>query len=351
MEASADGAAKPKAVSFQRRPSIDEPQRGPWHSLCSCRCVTFSRILCPVDFSEYSQRALQLAALLARSFGSQLALLHVNHPVLVATSAIVPAERPDEDSRAELNRLLDKAFADDQHGARGVTVLVTEGDPSEQIANVAEEYGIDLIVMGTHGLGGYRPKLIGSTTKRLLRRTTIPVAAAPLAESTFSLEDSLRPGSGTVVAAIDFSEPSRHAAHVAAGVANELGLGLVLLHVLKPMRTVLSWRAPAAARDGSRMTEAREQLDALAVALQPVTIAGILVVTGLPADVVAATAVQRKAGLIAMGLGRDAGLFARTPGSIAYRTLCLAPMPVLAIPALEGPSAARPRALPSSPVA
>ena len=80
--------------------------------------------------------------------------------------------------------------------------------------------------------------LIGSTTERLLRRTTIPVAAVPLAESTFSLEDSLRPGSGSVVAAIDFSEPSRHAARTAAGVATELGLGLVLLHVLKPMRTV-----------------------------------------------------------------------------------------------------------------
>ena len=310
--------------------------------------VTFSRILCPVDFSEHSQRALQLAALLARSFESQLALLHVNYPVLVATSAIVHAERAEEDTRADLNRLLDNVLADDRGGARDVTVLVTEGDPSEQIASVAEEHGVDLIVMGTHGPGGFRTKLIGSTTKRVLRRTTIPVAAVPLGDSTFSLEDSLRRGSGSLVAAIDFSEPSRHSARMAAGVANELGLGLVLLHVLEPMRTLLRWLEPAAARDGSRMTEAREQLDALAVALQPVTIAEILVVTGHPADVVAATAIQRKAGLIAMSLGDDAGLFAPTPGSIAYRTLCLAPMPVLAIPALEGASAARPPALPSS---
>ena len=249
--------------------------------------MAFFKILCPVDFSEHSQRAVRFGALLARSFGSQITLLHVNDPVLVATSAIVYAERAEEDTRAELNRLLDEAITDDQHHVRDVTILVTEGDPSEQIAKVSEEYGIDLIVMGTHGLGGYRRMLIGSTTERLLRRTTIPVAAVPLAESTFSLENSLRPGSGSVVAAIDFSEPSRHAARTAAGVATELGLGLVLLHVLKPMRTVLRWREQAAARDKSRMTEAREQLDALAVALQPVTIAEILVVTGHPADVVA----------------------------------------------------------------
>ena len=178
--------------------------------------MAFFKILCPVDFSEHSQRAVRFGALLARSFGSQITLLHVNDPVLVATSAIVYAERAEEDTRAELNRLLDEALTDDQHHVRDVTILVAEGDPSEQIARVSEEYAVDLIVMGTHGLGGYRRMLIGSTTERLLRRTTIPVAAVPLAESTFSFENSLRPGSGSVVAAIDFSEPSCHAARTAA---------------------------------------------------------------------------------------------------------------------------------------
>ena len=295
--------------------------------------MTFVKILCPVDFSEHSQRAVRFAALLARSFGSQITLLHVNDPVLVATSAIVFAERAEDETRAELNRLLDEALADDRHHVRDVTILVAEGDPSEQIATVAEEHGIDLIVMGTHGLGGYRKILIGSTTERLLRRTTIPVAGVPLAESTLSLEASLRPGSGSIVAAIDFSEPSRQAARTAAGVARELTLSLILLHVLKPIRTVLRWREQAAARDKSRMEEARAQLDALAVALQPVTVAEILIVIGHPADDIVATAIQRKASLIAMGLGGSEGLLAPSPGSIAYRTMCKAPMPVLAVPA------------------
>jgi hypothetical protein len=56
--------------------------------------VAFVKILCPVDFSGHSQRAVRFAALLARSFGSLTTVLHVNDPVLVATSAIVYAERP-----------------------------------------------------------------------------------------------------------------------------------------------------------------------------------------------------------------------------------------------------------------
>ena len=46
--------------------------------------MAFFKILCPVDFSEHSQRAVRFAALFARSFGSQITVLHVNDPVLVA---------------------------------------------------------------------------------------------------------------------------------------------------------------------------------------------------------------------------------------------------------------------------
>jgi universal stress protein A len=137
--------------------------------------VTFVKILCPVDFSEHSQRAVRFAALLARSFGSQITLLHVNDPVLVATSAIVFAERAEDETRAELNRLLDEALADGRHHVRDVTILVAEGDPSEQIATVAEEHGIDLIVMGTHGRGPIMHMVLGSVAERVVRTAPCPV--------------------------------------------------------------------------------------------------------------------------------------------------------------------------------
>jgi nucleotide-binding universal stress UspA family protein len=303
--------------------------------------VMFAKIMCPIDFSEHSQRALRFAALLARSFGAQMTLLHVNDPLLVAAAAFVPDQRPEEDTKAELHRLLNEAVAGDQTPVPDVTTLVTEGEPSEEIVKAADEHGIDLIVMGTHGLGGYRKLLIGSTTERVLRRTFVPVAAVPLAESTFSLEDSLRPGAGPVVAAVDFSEPSHHAARVAADVATTLELQLLLLHVLKPRRTLLTWRGQAAVHDKTRMTGARRQLEELASSLGVMTATQILVVTGHPADDIASAAIQRKASLITMGLRGEGGLFAPSPGSIAYHTLGLAPMPILAVPASKDAATAR----------
>jgi nucleotide-binding universal stress UspA family protein len=300
--------------------------------------VKFARIMCPIDFSDYSQRALRYAALLVRRLEAQLTVLHVNEPLLVATDTVVYARRPEEETRAELRHFVDEALAGDEFHLPEVATLVAEGHPAEEIVKAADENGVDLIVMGSHGLSGYRKIFIGSTTERVLRRTFIPVAAVPLAESTFSLENALRPGAGPVLAAVDFSEPSRHAARMVADIANELGLGLLLLHIVKPLRTIVKWRKQAAASDEARIAEARQRLEKLAASIAA---AKTLVLTGHPADDIAAAAIQRNASLVAMGLRGEGGLFAPSPGSIAYRTLCLAPMPILAVPAPRDADVAR----------
>jgi nucleotide-binding universal stress UspA family protein len=161
--------------------------------------------MCPIDFSDYSQRALRYAALLVRRLEAQLTVLHVNEPLLVATDTVVYARRPEEETRAELRHFVDEALAGDEFHLPEVAILVAEGHPAEEIVKAADENGVDLIVMGSHGLSGYRKIFIGSTTERVLRRTFIPVAAVPLAESTFSLENALRPDAGPVLAAVDFT--------------------------------------------------------------------------------------------------------------------------------------------------
>jgi nucleotide-binding universal stress UspA family protein len=141
-----------------------------------------------------------------------------------------------------LRHFVDETLAGDEFRLPEVAILVAEGHPAEEIVKAADENGVDLIVMGSHGLSGYRKIFIGSTTERVLRRTFMPVAAVPLAESRFALENTLRAGAGPVLVAVDFSEPSRHAARMAADMANELGLGLLLLHIVKPLRTIVKWR-------------------------------------------------------------------------------------------------------------
>ena len=62
----------------------------------------------------------------------------------------------------------DQAFVTDE-------VLILNGEPSEVIIQTAKERNCDLIVMGTHGHGGITDVLIGSTAKKVVRHSTIPV--------------------------------------------------------------------------------------------------------------------------------------------------------------------------------
>ena len=89
------------------------------------------------------------------------------------------------------------------------------------------------------------------------------------------------------------------------------------------------------------MAQARQQLEQFATSLGLTTAAQTLVVTGHPAEGIASAAIQRKASLITMGLRGASGLFAPSPGSIAYHTLGLAPMPILAVPASRDAAIAR----------
>jgi nucleotide-binding universal stress UspA family protein len=65
--------------------------------------------------------------------------------------------------------------------SQGITVelAVREGAASENIAQYAEENGIDLIVMSTRGKGGIQRFLVGSVTDRVIRSGHLPVLAIP----------------------------------------------------------------------------------------------------------------------------------------------------------------------------
>jgi len=136
---------------------------------------------------------------------------------------------------------------------------------------------------------------------------------------------------GPVVAAVDFSETSTHAAHLAAELAQNLRLRSILLHVVAPLRTVMRWHHHAAAHDRTRIAEALHKLELLASSLATTTATETQVVAGDPAEEIAAAATRVNASLIVMGLRGKGGLMTPAPGSIAYRILCLASMPVLAI--------------------
>ena len=74
---------------------------------------------------------------------------------------------------------------------KGVTVrdAVTQGKPSAEIVRMAQEEGVDMIVLGTHGKGMLDKAIFGSTTERVVRRAPCPVLTCRLAEHAFVADE------------------------------------------------------------------------------------------------------------------------------------------------------------------
>jgi nucleotide-binding universal stress UspA family protein len=61
---------------------------------------------------------------------------------------------------------------------------VVEGDPAAEILRKAEELGVDLVVMGTHGKGLLEHAFLGSVAEKVLHRIKIPVLTIPIPKET-----------------------------------------------------------------------------------------------------------------------------------------------------------------------
>ena len=135
------------------------------------------KILVPVDFSGHSQRALEDAIALAKTWGAALHMLHCYQirPEAIDLYGIAVPETLDHDIRQAALRKLgewrDKARAEGLEVEEHITPRL----PAEEIPALARKLGVDLIAMGTRGLSGIRHVVLGSVAERTLREAPCPV--------------------------------------------------------------------------------------------------------------------------------------------------------------------------------
>jgi nucleotide-binding universal stress UspA family protein len=147
--------------------------------------LPFRRILCGVDFSEWSAHALEFAGTLARQSGASLEVLHViEWPWDEAVPPELPELPPAEaHALAEARRYLEVSaskrletlVADEVPGGCEVVMRTPYGKPYAAILRTAVESHVDLIVLGVHGRRPIDIALFGSTTNHVVRRATCPV--------------------------------------------------------------------------------------------------------------------------------------------------------------------------------
>ena len=140
--------------------------------------LPFRRILCPIDFSASSTRALQFALSLAQESDAELHLVHViewpadrQPPPLPAFNLPEYRVYREHDALAELDRLVPASARDWCRPA----MRVVHGRAYEHVLQVAATDAIDLIVIGVHGRNALDVMIFGSTTNQVIRLATCPV--------------------------------------------------------------------------------------------------------------------------------------------------------------------------------
>ena len=189
--------------------------------------IEIKRILCPIDFSEYSERALEFSVRMAARYRASVHVLHVM-PMLPPSSISSVGEAGRQLARNNLARAVDRCRRPD------VTIeqeLSESGEPVERILERAEALDVDLIVTGSHGRTGVKRALLGSVVERLLHRSRRPVLVTP---SHLAASLRARPAGFTrVLCAVDFSAASLAGLAYALAIAEEADAHLTLVNVIE----------------------------------------------------------------------------------------------------------------------
>ena len=137
----------------------------------------FRTILWATDGSPTAARALPFALDLAHDHETKLVVAHARE-IFVGRGGGYPVLADEGELRDEIARQVDELRSDGLD-ATYVVRTCTSGHAAATIAEIAEEFGADLIVVGTHGYGRVAGLLLGSVTQGLLHAGTCPVLAVP----------------------------------------------------------------------------------------------------------------------------------------------------------------------------
>ena len=291
--------------------------------------LKIDRILCPIDFTEFSAKSYEYAYSLARHYDSKLFLEHVVQPLGMAYPYYTFPDSMNqiywnltEDAQNQLKDLVKKS----SWNGLVPELMVQEGVPTEAILSFAKAKDVNLIVMGTHGRRGLDRMAMGSVTEQVLRKARCPVLAVRR-----PVHDFVKPGDKReqvqlkkILFCTDFFEHSDRALQYALSLAMEYNAELTLLHVLESVPATLDIET-----ESSRIR--RELERPIPENAKNWCKVKSEVLVGKPYEEIIRVATAGQSDLVVMGVrGRNAvdlALF----GSTTHRVIQLGPCPVLAV--------------------
>jgi nucleotide-binding universal stress UspA family protein len=300
--------------------------------------IGFRSILVPLDGQALAEQALPIACAAARRSGATLHLVTVQPPLpplVLASDAAGVAQQVQEETARAMRAYVEQAAGNVRASDLGVTATLLEGPPAERLAAYVRDHLIELLVMTSHGRGGFSRMWLGSVADRLLRTIEVPLLL-------------LRPHDGAPATAyrrILVAVGERAELEV---VEPALTLGAllgttsyVLAHVVEPLPPVMSPMPMHQPNIWPQWIEARHRaavafLEPLAQRLcaRGVSTDTRVVVGGPPAAELLDLARTSGADLIAMGTHGRRGLERLVLGSVADKVVRGSDVPVLVTPLL-----------------
>jgi universal stress protein A len=140
--------------------------------------LSINSILVPIDFSDYSLKALDYAIDFSERFNAKLILVFVIEPMIYPTDftfgEIVPSGFEPKLEENAVNEL--KKLAEDKIGDKiNFETTIRTGRPFLEIISAARELDVDLIIIATHGTTGVEHLLFGSTAEKVVKKAPCPV--------------------------------------------------------------------------------------------------------------------------------------------------------------------------------
>lgn len=197
----------------------------------------YSHLLCSIDFSNVSRRALEWSLKFSGEVGADLTVLHVVDTGMTSIGNLVavPDAVDELRQRAEEQLAAWKLELD----LSNAHVKLLDGEPAERIVETVDGSNADLLVMGTHGLSGFQKLLLGSVTEKVLHRVRKPL----LSISAQSAQDDAAAWAPTsILMAVDFGPESESVVRHGVWLAEHYGARLVAANVVPVPYVVLNDR-------------------------------------------------------------------------------------------------------------
>jgi nucleotide-binding universal stress UspA family protein len=297
---------------------------------------TLQQVLVPLDGSPLAEEAIPVAGAIAHRIGASIHLVTVQRPLVPpgAEFGIGASEDAVSGSRDDIDVYLAMMTAKlaRMHGVHAASAVLM-GAPAERLAEYAQTHGITLIVMTTHGRGGFSRFWLGSVADELVRRIEVPVL---LLRHGARSEDAVF---HRITIALDGTPTSEQAIEPAIALGSSMPHAeYTLIRVVEPfpppMVTPVGVYPPdTGARSLERLgTAAAEYLEQVADRMRELGLAvqTRVLVGGVPEEVVG-FAERSHAQLIALATRGARGMDRLILGSVADKVVRSAVQPVLVV--------------------